>query len=201
MAVNNQVETDWLVELKNGDRTALGRLLIGCKKDLERRTSNLMGKHPIRTYVDPADIVQEVFANVLEKIDQFHGSTGGEWVRWLRTIAYRVAMDRLKREGVRESELFRYSDVRLGVHLSDIRDPASSIWKSPYRNELKSLLKKAIEELPSRDRHLLKLTASPLTWEQVGEQLGCSADAARMRYHREILPSLAVRLAFLKDGS
>lgn len=82
--------------------------------------------------------------------------------------------------------------------------PAHSITSpsmSVDRSEREAWIRLALEFLSPEDRQVLRLREwEELSFEEIGKQLGVSADAARVRYHRA-LPKLARKVAGLRRRS
>jgi RNA polymerase sigma-70 factor (ECF subfamily) len=147
-----------------------------------------------------SDLVQETFLNAHRGFARFHGTSQEELSAWLRRILVRnlssfrrTYVDRSKRRAALE------------VSLSDSRGQIPSgrdriVGKSSPPAELvdqeqKGRLQAAIRALPGPYRQVVYLHSwGQLTFEAVGKELGCSAEAAR-KLHTRAVNCLAASLS------
>ncbi len=198
MPANPQSDSGYLAELQAGNESSLGLLLQARKPDLEARIKRMINKSWIRSRVCPSDIVQKAFVKAIECHSQFRGSTSDEWDQWLRLITLRELMLEYRESRFRFLPLHRILPGRTTETSMDFVDSTTSVWVKANRKELEELLGQIISDFSSRDQQIFNLrNLELLDWRTVGDKVGCSGDAARTRYTREILPRLATRLEFL----
>jgi RNA polymerase sigma-70 factor (ECF subfamily) len=124
------------------------------------------------------DLVQEVFVRMLRYRESFRGEGGG-FTTWMFTLARRVYLDHAKR-----------ADRHDHRNVSEIQEPSSSepdLSENLERRESLATLRRALLALPEEKREVLLLRRFHLkNFNEIGEILGCSAGAARVRAHRAI---------------
>lgn len=123
---------------------------------------------------DALDAAAEVFTVVWRRLD---GVPDGAELPWIYGVCRRVLLNTRRSVRRREHLVTKVSSIAGGRE----EDPAS---EALARSEL-SLVLEAVDQLPPKDRELLRLVA----WEQLspaelGVVLGCSAHAARQRLYR-----------------
>jgi RNA polymerase sigma factor (sigma-70 family) len=114
-----------------------------------------------------ADAVQTTWLRLVEHIADIRDP--GRLAGWLRTTAYRVCVEALREAGrVQPVEEHHES---AGDRLRDAEEDSPEV--SLLRHEREVLVRRAIAELPERQRSLLALlTASPqVSYEEIGERL------------------------------
>jgi RNA polymerase sigma-70 factor, ECF subfamily len=117
-----------------------------------------------------ADTVAEVFAVAWRRIDDAPAGDGE--LPWLYGIAYRCVL-RARRSDWRR--------LRLLARLADEARTGSSAGGSRSREEA---VREAIEQLPNRDREVLRLVMwEGLSHSEAGQVLGCSTNAVAQRLH------------------
>lgn len=135
----------------------------------------------LRLMGDPAqaqDATHDVFLKAFRKIGQFQGKSG------LRTWLYRITLNHC--QNLRQSwhQRHMFSNAEEGVW-----ETASGLEENPYQaletKELGQRIQAALEALPEEYRVLILLVADDkLSYEEVGELTGQSADAVRGKLHR-----------------
>ena len=129
------------------------------------------------------DVAQHTFLRVHEARNSFDERRG--FRTWIFTIARRLALNWLERRGLpAEGELE-----------GELPDPSSSPEQRVMAREDASAVQRALMALSREEAEVLLLSRyEDLSYAQVGEVVGCSADAAKMRVHRA-LKRLAERVA------
>lgn len=122
------------------------------------------------------DVVGETFLAVLETLERFD-PLRGSFAAWLFTIAARRVSDHARRE-----RRFWRAVTR---HWSPPPAPDDDALDQLVRREDAARLRAALARLPADERELVLLRyAAGLTSAQIGELLGLSAGATRMRLSR-----------------
>ena len=143
----------------------------------------------LRAKIGGSGLVQESFLEAQRDFAGFYGQTEGEFLAWLRQILlHNVANLRRrfretdKRAVARELAL---SDVPVGElgGLIDVNSP-SSLARARERDEA---LHRALEQLPAASRDAVQWRSyERCSFEEVGQRLGRSAEAARKLWVRAI---------------
>jgi RNA polymerase sigma-70 factor (ECF subfamily) len=137
--------------------------------------------------VAPSDIVQDTLLVAGRDFRRFHGCSEDELLAWLRGIlrnSVRYARHRYeteKRQTAREVPLAetRLADMPL--------DPAESPSGRAQAREKDEQLEKALGQLPDHYRQVLRMyTTERLTFVQIAEKLGSTADAVRKLWRRSL---------------
>jgi RNA polymerase sigma-70 factor, ECF subfamily len=125
---------------------------------------------------DAEDVTAQVFLKAYEAYDRFQPS-GATPSAWLFRIARNASLDHLRAGGRRE-RLVRV----IGQEPSVAEDPAQVAQERMEHVELVALL----AVVGDRQRELIALRHSGLSFAEVGEVIGSSEDAAKMAYHRAL---------------
>jgi RNA polymerase sigma-70 factor (ECF subfamily) len=182
---------DLLLLARQGSKEALGRVLESCRRVLLRAAKRQIPAQ-IQTKRAASDVVQETFLEAQRDFEQFVGSTREELAAWLFRIlqnnctnlvyAYRY---RRKREISRE---VRLNDASLSLESEravEARNPGPS--KLAIVQEESKIVSSALRQLPDHHRTILQLRFTDrLSFKEIGDRLGCSAEAARKIFNRTL---------------
>lgn len=182
-----------IASARRGEGDALDRLL-GLYRNYLRFLARTGLDSTLRVKADASDVVQETLLQAYEHFGDFRGGSEGELVKWLRRILarnlgmlirrYRFTEARdLKRERALEGALDDSS-----FHLRRLV-PASSPSPSGAadRRERCVLLADALAELPPDWREVVLLRSfQHQSWDEVGETMGRTPQAARKLWSRAI---------------
>ena len=180
-----------LLELaQSGSSEALGRLLEKCRQYL-LLVANRELDADIKAKVGPSDLVQESLMEAHQAFDRFHGVTEANVLAWLRRILLNnIANVREhyrstgKREIGREVPLFDILDSPIGEKLVD-REPSPS--NNAVVRERNTELELALTELPESYQEVLRLRhQESCTFEEIGQRMGRSPEAARKLWARGV---------------
>lgn len=125
---------------------------------------------------DAEDITAQVFMNAYQAYPRFeprHTTPAA----WLFRIARNATLDHFRASGRRE-RLRRTIEQQ---PLAEV-DPAS---QAEERIQYQALLAQ-VARLPERQRDVISLRHSGLSFQEVGSLMDCSEDAAKMLYHRAL---------------
>lgn len=174
-------------------------LFVDHQTDLKRYLQKCIEHSPIQQIVSPSDIVQLTYLRMVSSLERRKKTPEKQRFSCLRLIAVRILVDEYRKwKAQRQRERHGQTPVRT---LARLVESTSSIWRKVFRIEATQELKAALAEISPRDHKLVYLRVfRELEWQEIGQQLGCSADAARVRYKDSILPNLAQRLAFLNPS-
>lgn len=123
-----------------------------------------------------SDLVQDTLLVVWRKLDRFHGPDGLEsWVLRIARFEFQNALRKRFRQGRDHQPLERAEEIEGGA------DPAQAVLDG-------QALAQALGELdPGTERTIRMKHFWGLTFEEIGERLGCSPNTAKTRYYRGLL--------------
>jgi RNA polymerase sigma-70 factor, ECF subfamily len=189
MAITEKVELEAdlaLVDrLRAGDAVALESLM-------ERYTSRVyrLANGITRNEADAEEVVQDVFLTVFRKIHTFEGRAAlGSWIYRVTTNAA-LNLRRGKRPDLESSldnhlPTFRSDGHREGDRAMLLADWSQTPEQELLSGETRSILERAIEELPWQYRAVLVLRdIEGLSNEEVAESVGESVPCVKSRLHR-----------------
>jgi RNA polymerase sigma-70 factor (ECF subfamily) len=158
----------------DGDREAFGALIQRYKRLVFRIVGGFF-----RRPEDVQDVAQEVFLRAFTGLSGFR--IGAPFGPWIARVAVRASFDRLRqRRGVRETSWEGLSPAEQQA-ARDLIGGGSAHDQVAVRN----LLEHATAPLSLKDRQVLILADGlGFTAAEVGQAMGCSSLAARIRLHR-----------------
>jgi RNA polymerase sigma-70 factor (ECF subfamily) len=175
-----------------GTREDAGRLLEGCRQYLLMIANEVIGPQ-LQAKLGASDLVQDTFLEAQRHLDAFRGQTKGELRAWLRRILEcRLANIRRsylateKRAASREVTLDQFVDES-GVKLEALECRSPSPSNHALRSEWVEAVEEALERMPEHYRQAVCLRhQEQLSWEEIGQRMSCTADAARKVWSRAI---------------
>ena len=163
---------------REGDLEAFGRLYDRHAGPIYRFLVRFL-----RDATGAEDVAQHTFLRIHEARDSFDERRG--FRTWIFTIARRLAVNWLERHG---------SSVE-GELEGELPDPAPSPEHRAMARDEASVVERALRALSREEAEVLLLSRyEDLSYAQIGEVVGCSADAAKMRVYRA-LKRLGERMA------
>jgi len=182
-----------LAGIRNGDETAIGRLLesyfdyliVLARVQIGRR---LQGK------IDPADIVQEVFLDAHRQFGQFRGATEAEFSSWLRRIlAGQIALLLRRFLGTKGRDIHMERELAMQIdQSSQIMDGGlmanySTPSQHASRREQSVLLAEALAKLPEDYREVIILRhLEALTFVEVSQRMNRTEDSVQKLWVRAL---------------
>lgn len=173
-----------------GSLEDLGQLLMDCRNYLllvanRNLDPNLQGK------TSASDLVQETFLEAQRDFAQFQGQHEEELLAWLSRVllnnvanVYRRFLATEKRALNREVSLAGNGN---GLLVNELRQDTPTPSERLSAQEEASALASALKRLPDHCQQVLRLRYQErLTFAQIGERLGCSAEAARKQWARTV---------------
>ena len=130
----------------------------------------------LRDAADAEDVTAQVFMKAWEAYPRYQPQ-GATPAAWLFRIARNAALDHLRAAG-RRQRLVRV----VGNEPAAEVDPADLARERIEYGRLMEL----VAELPERQREVIALRHSGLSFAEVGAVLGANEDAAKMQYHRAL---------------
>ncbi|WP_203583754.1 RNA polymerase sigma factor [Flagellimonas sediminis] len=162
-----------MMKVKSGDLDKLGLLYERHKKKLFGFFYN-MGNNPSLS----EDLVQNVFVRILKYRQSFTGE--GPFTAWMFSMARNVHYDhhkKVSREGVSRNVSPEQVDRGTGDYLNEAMDLQGDA----------HLLRRALGLLSAEKKEILLLSKyRELKFQEIGEILGCSEGAAKVRVHRAL---------------
>jgi RNA polymerase sigma-70 factor (ECF subfamily) len=176
-----------LAAARAGSAEALGALLEPCRAYLlwiARREldPNLHAKG------SASDLVQETFLEAQRDFGRFHGQSETELRAWLRLLLLHNLRDFSKRyQDTGKRALVREVSMDRGSLAARFADGASSPCTKAVQQEEEHTVRQALERLPEDYRQVLLLRYEQgLSFEEIGEAMGRSANAARKLWLRAL---------------
>lgn len=162
-----------MLKVKSGDLDKLGLLYERHKKRLFGFFYNL-GNNPSVS----EDLVQNVFERILKYKGSYTGD--GSFPAWMFRMARNVNYDYHKK-AVREN-------ISKGISPEEIKTQMDDILNEEIEKEGNTaLLKRALDKLPEEKRELLILSKyRDLKFGEIGQIVGCTEGAAKVRVHRAL---------------
>jgi RNA polymerase sigma-70 factor (ECF subfamily) len=177
-------------QFKAGDTEAREQLVQALQQYLERVADQQMDP-ATRRKAGASDIVQLSLMRIVEKFDQFRGSTSAELHAWIKRIVInetnkvRRSFHTEKRDMQREISMDRQTESQPERSPQDVHlTPASSALKSERREKFHEVL----ELLPADYAQVIRLRSlEGLSFREVGERMDRSEDAATQLWYRAML--------------
>jgi RNA polymerase sigma-70 factor (ECF subfamily) len=176
----NQTDIDQqLVErVQAGDKRAFD-LLVG---KYQHKIIGLVGRY-VYDHHEAMDIAQEAFIKAYRALPRFRGESA--FYTWLYRIAINTAKNHLVSRGRRPPDVdidvadAEYFDA--GDELRELENPENSL----LRDDLESIVKKALDQLPQDLRSALTLREfDGMSYEDIALVMGCPVGTVRSRIFR-----------------
>ncbi len=191
----------WLREWHDGDRAGLDKLLQRDLPWIRNYVEQRLGKL-LRARADVDDYVQEAMIQVLQYGPRFMLHDKAQFRALVGRITENVLRDHAVKLRTKKRDVAMERPVPRDT-LLDLDPPARAVTRpsmAANRNEEKAWIRLAIELLPPEDRSIVRMREwEKQSFAEIGDELGVSADAARMRFQR-ILPRLAQSADRLRRG-
>ena len=168
---------------RQGDECALGELLQWSRTFLRDEARQTLAPK-VRVRVDESDLVQKVCLAAFEQFSDFRGSSGSEYVQWLRRILQRDILDVIDRERnaakrAVDREIHGSEPIRCAV------GKHSSPSQRAIRNEELQIVREAIVQLSEDQREPMRLKhVENLKLSQIAEHLNLTEDAVTSQLFR-----------------
>jgi RNA polymerase sigma-70 factor (ECF subfamily) len=176
----------WLEQARNGSNTALGHLLDDCRSYLLVVASDAIAMR-LRAKLDPADLVQDTSLEAFRTFSAFEGELHEQLLAWLRRILLNNVADVSRRyEQTAMRRITREASLDLPKALDAI-DSHPTPDELATMLEMQTILDRSLHQLPDHMRKVILLRQREyLSFAQIGEQMGRSAEAARKLWVRAI---------------
>lgn len=175
--IETETDAGLMVDIKAGDRHALGRLVGKHKKLAYRLALGLVGNKD-----DAHDISQEAFLRVYRSADTYQPDQ--PFLPWFYTIISNLCRTWLKRRTQRDNRMVAVDDA--GYLLTAGDNPETTLEKK----ELAAWLGQALMELPFDDREIITLQHfRGMSYDEIAQLLGIPRGTvmSRLYYARKKL--------------
>jgi len=183
--------TQSLAEARAGSPESLGMVLDACRGYLLRIANRELDAE-LRVKTAASDVVQQTMLGAVRGFDRFHGTTESELLAWLRKLLRNNVIDavRLYREAGKR-QLSREVALDAGGSPGSGKIEPSAAISSPSCHEIgreeREAVERAIEKLPDVNRRVLELRyQEQRSFDEIGQQVGLTANAARKLWARTI---------------
>jgi RNA polymerase sigma-70 factor (ECF subfamily) len=168
------------------------------------RSVYLMALSYMKNGTDAEDVAQDAFVRAFRKLSSFRAES--KFSTWLMSITINEARTRLRRQGlVRMESLEQVPDEDKGISPALLRDWREIPSAALERKEIRSLIQRAVEQLPDIYRQVFLLRdVEELTISEAAETLDISIPSVKVRLHRARLmlqKQLAPQLKTVKQST
>lgn len=195
MRTRDQPDTDQLLEMASqGDRPARGQLLERHRQRLQRMIELRVDRR-LAARVDASDVIQETFAQAIQKLSGYLRERPLPFYPWLRQLAWERLVD-LQRRHVRAQRRSVTREAPWVPRLPEesalelvhrLFDRGSSPSARLQRHEMRQRVRAALDQLPERDREVLVLRhLEQLSAGEIAAVLGTSTGAVHTRHLRAL---------------
>lgn len=175
-----------LQRAQNGDNDALSKLMEQYRDYLLLLANQRMPSE-LRSKFGASDIVQQSMLAIHQQLPQFRGTSEAEFKGWVRAIVQNHLLN-TKRSYKATQRRQTDQEVRLAASdngHSDLRDPDRTPQAAALLKELASELELALGQLSEPHQQVLRLRNwREMSFGEIGQQMSCSADAARKLWFR-----------------
>jgi RNA polymerase sigma-70 factor (ECF subfamily) len=170
-----------------------GHLMEGLRQYLLMMAKQVIGPE-LQAKVGPSDLVQDTFLEAQRHAGGFQGRSEPEIRAWLRRIlecrlanVRRSYLGTEKRAVAREVPLESVGS-QSGLAAAIVASRAPSPSTHAVQNERAEALKRAMRRLPEHYRQAVAWRQEDgLSWEEIGQKMSCTAEAARKFWSRAIV--------------
>ena len=175
---------------REGKEEALGALLQAYRNYLRILAATCIARD-VRGKADPSDVVQEALIKAHQNFHQFRGATEQEWIAWVRRILVNTLTDLHRKFSLAGRQVSRERSLESSMDHSSLilrnlvpaHGPSAS--QEAQKREMSVVLADALAELDAEYREVVILRSlEEVSWEEIGERMGRTPDAARMLWTR-----------------
>jgi RNA polymerase sigma-70 factor, ECF subfamily len=191
----DRLETDELLQLAgDGNEGAVGPLFARHRDRLRRLVAARLDRR-VAARLDPSDVVQDALGEASEKLAAFVRDRPVSFYTWLKRLTlvrlsglHRFHLGMRKRSAARDLDLARTPAAGSSATLFDVlADTGTTPSENAVRNEECELVRNLFDRLDPIDRTFLELRyVERLSMAEIGERLGLSASAVKMRHVRAL---------------
>ena len=183
-----------MILAKKGDRTALDQLCQVYGERVHWIVRFRMGGE-IRSKLDSMDVVQDAFVLALQDLEDFTYRDEGGFLRWMSKIVENRIRDNMKKLHADKRNIHKEIPLRNGLPTtkrSSVGTTGPMVMTTPSviisKREDLDKLEKAIDKLRPEYREAIILRKiEGLSYKEIGDRLGKSADAVGMLVSRAMV--------------
>ena len=169
-----------MLRVKQGDREAFEALVNKYKQPI----MNLVYR-TLPDAMEAEDLAQHVFLQVFKSASRYEVSA--KFSTWIFTIARNLCLNEIRRRSRHPAEsldqTFEENEDQPTRQVEDTR--ACSAPEALLKRELEEKIEHALAQLPEKQRTAVLLCRQDeLSYEQIGEVLGCTLSATKSLIHR-----------------
>lgn len=172
---------DLLKELRTlrdeGSQGNLEALVVKLRRIARRY---LPGQSALRSGLDSEDLAHEGLLQLIQRVDDFRGSTMAEFLAFAKAVVGQQAIRQARRQSVRRREL--RAREQSTDHAVDTRTPSADAAHQEDRRRLQQLL----ETLSDEHRSVLQQRLNGLSNAEIAATLGLREDLVRKRLSRAL---------------
>ncbi len=180
--MDRTITTDHLKRARQGSNQALDELFGRCSGRLLALIRLRMGPS-LRSRLESRDVLQNTWIKALRAIETFDGDSRESLMAWLGRIAANEINDLAEFHGRQRRDARKEvpEDAAPGELVAQVRTATARV----ALGEQARALEAALEQLSEPQREVIVLRRlEELSFAEVGERMGRSADASRMLYAR-----------------
>ncbi len=182
---------DELEEARAGDLEVLGLALESCREYLMLIAARGLDADLIAKG-GASDLVQDTLLGAYRDFGAFHGRSRDELLAWLcKILRNNLAVHRRRFRGTRKRQVSLEIPIggsSGGAAWHSLRCDSATPGAAAVRREQSAALLAALERIPEDYRRVVVWHQSEqLTFEQIGERMGRSADAVRKLWSRALI--------------
>lgn len=167
--MGNETDQELIESFRRGDERAFNELVRRYQQRIYWTARRIVGSHE-----DADDVVQDVFVSVYRKLHSYHGHSS--FYTWLYRITVNTSLT-----AVRKRKLVEY------FHFDSLMENRKSSGEDPgtilLRNEEKSLMDRAEETLPARQRAVYVMRYHEgMKFDEIATVLGRSVGGVKANY-------------------
>jgi RNA polymerase sigma-70 factor, ECF subfamily len=190
MRLNPEQLEESLAAARAGSREALGQVLSQYHQYLLQVARRQLARD-LQPKGGASDLVQETFLEAQRFFERFEGNSAAELRAWLRCVlVHQSAKVGRRFHTTQKRRLARevpFDPARPPGATEGLPAPAPSPSAHLLARERQEVLLRALERLPEDYRRVMLLRyQKELTFEEIGREMGRTADAARMLWARAL---------------
>lgn len=171
--MTDETEDSLVRRFKNGDETAFNEIVRRYQKRLYFTAVRMLGNHD-----DAADISQDVFVKAYTSLRNFRGDS--KLYTWLYRILVNLIVNHQRHKKLKELFLFEKQKELLEETVINHDSDAEN-------SELAEAIRKAVEELPTKQRTIFILKQyEELTYQEIAKILNRSVGGVKANYFHAV---------------
>lgn len=167
-----EIQTEWLVAARKGDRDAFGRVVEAFQSPVYNLCYRMLGNSG-----DAEDAAQESFWRAYQGLPKydFQRSFG----TWMLSIAAHYCIDRLRRKRI------TFLSLESLLPEEDVPDAAPSPETVTSRHQEREAVQELLKSINPEERAMIVMRYwYDMSYEEIGQTLSCSVSAVKSRLHR-----------------